>query len=189
MFGEQSKENSQLDQENLLKKEAIPPPEEPKQIKLFKLEKQFKSGANWFYLIGGLSIVNSLLILSGKNLSFIIGLGATQLVDGMMLSIMEETGAPAFKYIGFGFDVIIAGIYVVIGFFANKQYKAAFILGMIFYVLDGLIFLLVMDILSIGFHVFVLLCIFVGLKKLMQLEKLRRVPQLAKPTTENTFGS
>ena len=189
MFGEQPKESGQLDQENLLKKEAIPPPEEPKQIKLFKLEKQFKAGANWFYLVAGLSIVNSLIFLSGSELSFLIGLGATQLVDGFMFGMAEELGRwDVLKYVAFGINVVIAGVYIAIGVFAIKGYKEAFIAGMIFYALDGLIFLLVKDFLSIGFHIFVLFCILGGLNALNKLEKMQRESQPVSTTMEERFG-
>ena len=39
-----------------------------------RLENQFKSGAGWFFIIAGLSIVNSIIILSGGSWSFIVGL-------------------------------------------------------------------------------------------------------------------
>src|SRR4051794_33834386 len=41
------------------------------------LEKQIKSGADWFFWIAGLSLVNSFVALSGKGWGFILGLGIT----------------------------------------------------------------------------------------------------------------
>ena len=68
---------------------------------------QLKSGANWFYWIAGLSVVNSLIFAFGGHTSFIAGLGLTQLIDGI-------------------FDAVIAGfhvfalIYIVRGFIACR---------------------------------------------------------------------
>jgi hypothetical protein len=59
-------------------------------------------------------------------------------------------------------DVLAAGLFVLFGVFATKKRLWAFIVGLIVYALDGLIFLLAGDWLGVGFHVFALLCIFAG---------------------------
>jgi len=59
---------------------------------------------------------------------------------------------------------------VIFGYNANKFNKSAFIAGMIIYGLDTLIFFLVDDYLSIGFHVFALVMIFKGYKSLKELK-------------------
>ena len=136
-----------------------------------KIEKQFQSGAGWFFWIAGLSLVNSAILLSGSEWGFIIGLGITQIIDAFGLAIAEEVGL-AGKIIAFVFDVFAAGIFVLFGIFAKKKHKWAFIVGMILYALDGLIFLLVKDFLSIGFHIFALLCIYSGFKAIKKLKEI-----------------
>jgi hypothetical protein len=59
------------------------------------------------------------------------------------------------------------------GVFANKLHTWAFLVGMILYALDGLIFLLVGDWLSVGFHVFALFCIFGGFSATRRLKALQ----------------
>jgi hypothetical protein len=135
-----------------------------------KIENQFKAGANWFFWIAGLSLVNSVVLLAGSNWGFIIGLGITQFIDAIGLAIAEEVGI-AGKIIAFILDIVAAGIFVLFGVFARKKHSWAFIVGMVLYALDGLLFLLVKDILSIGFHIFALACIFSGLKALNKLEQ------------------
>src|SRR5262245_38242766 len=44
---------------------------------------QQRSGAQWFYWIAALSLVNSVLAIAGQDWRFIIGLGITQLVHEM----------------------------------------------------------------------------------------------------------
>ena len=55
---------------------------------------QLRSGANWFYWIAGLSVVNSLIFAFGGKVSFIAGLGLTQIVDGIFDAIVTA-GAPS----------------------------------------------------------------------------------------------
>ncbi|MCP4560303.1 MAG: hypothetical protein GY837_07230, partial [Bosea sp.] len=42
-----------------------------------KISMGFRSGANWFYWIAGLSIANSLVILFQGEWGFVVGLGIT----------------------------------------------------------------------------------------------------------------
>ena len=136
-------------------------------LELFKLEKSFKAGAGWFFWIAGLSLINSIIILSGKNWSFIVGLGITQVVD----MVAREIGAFG-KVAGLVLDVAAAGVFVVFGLLSYRRYSWAFVVGMVIYGLDGLIFLLAMDFLSLGFHAFALVCIFSGLRSLKKLKLL-----------------
>lgn len=139
-----------------------------------KLENQLKAGSGWFFWIAALSLVNSASMLAGSGWGFIIGLGITQVIDAIGVGLAEEIGM-AGKIVAFVFDIIAAGVFALFGVFAKKRYSWAFIVGMVLYALDGLIFLLVRDFLSVGFHVFALFCIFGGFKALRKLnEKQQR---------------
>jgi len=136
-----------------------------------KLEHQLKLGANWFYWIAGFSVVNSVLLFTGSNWGFVIGLGITQIISAIGAAAAEELGSIG-TVVAFIFTLITAGVFVLFGVFANKRYIWAFIVGMVLYALDGLLFLLIQDWLSIGFHVFALFCIYSGLKAYGELRKL-----------------
>ena len=123
------------------------------------MERQFKGGADWFFWIAALSLINTVIMLAGGNLNFVVGLGITQLVDG----IAGHFGGVA-KFIALGFDLFAACAFAGFGLLARKKYNWAFITGMILYAIDGLLFVLVFDLLAIGFHIFVLYCLFTGLK-------------------------
>ncbi len=140
------------------------------------LLKQHKSGYGWFFWIAALSIVNSAIVLAGAELSFIIGLGLTQLIDGISMGVVEEIGADSktvVSTIAFILDVIVAGSFAMWGVFAKKGFRWAYVVGMVLYAFDGLIFLLVMDVMSIGFHIFALVCLFKGFKACGELKKLK----------------
>jgi hypothetical protein len=141
--------------------------------KKLKIEGQFKGGANWFFWIAGLSLVNSIILFTGSEWGFIVGLGITRIIDVVGLVIAEEVGIVG-KILALFFDVIAAGIFVLFGVFSRKGYKWAFVVGMILYAMDGLIFLLVKDFLSIGFHVFALFCIYGGFKASRKLNEMGR---------------
>lgn len=127
-------------------------------------EAQLKSGASWFYWIAGLSLINSAVALSGSQWGFILGLGITQIIDLLGQSI--EGGGKAIILI---LDLIGAGMFVLFGVFAHKRHTWAFIVGMILYALDGVIFLILQDWLALGFHVFALFCLFRGFKACREL--------------------
>jgi hypothetical protein len=116
-----------------------------------KTESQFKSGANWFFWIAGLSLVNSIILLAGGSWNFIVGLGITQVID----AVAFPHGA-AGKIVALFADFIAAGIYIIFGVLARKGYGWVFILGMVLYGIDGLIFLAAKDILGFGFHLLAL---------------------------------
>jgi hypothetical protein len=143
-----------------------------------KLENRFKNGAGWFFWIAGLSLVNSIILLVGGNWNFLIGLGLTQLIAGIASEVAKkatyaDSGA-IIKFIAFAIDLLIAGVFVAFGVLARKGYRWSFLVGMILYTLDGAIFLLVPDFLSIGFHLFALFGIYGGLQAHIKLSEIKQ---------------
>ncbi len=102
--------------------------------------KQTQVGGDWFFWIAGFSIINSLLGIMGTGIHFVIGLGLTELFDAF-----GGRSGSAGKGAAFGLDLLAAGFYVLYGFFARKGARWAFVAGMIFYALDGLLLLSDLD--------------------------------------------
>ena len=133
----------------------------------YRLESQHKSGANWFYWIAGLSLVNTLLNLFGGQFSFLVGLGITQLVDGIVYAVSADVApdmALVVKIVGFIVNLAFAVLFVVLGVLARQRRKWAFIVGIALYALDGLLFIWVGDWWSFGFHLLALYGLYMGLK-------------------------
>src|SRR5690349_2688917 len=164
----------------------------------FALENRIRSGMNWFFWIAGLSLVNSVAYLFGNSLTFVIGLGITQLVDGFMYGMSSDfsTGGFLIRLIGLVIDLVIAGLFVAAGIWGRKRYRVPIIIGMVVYALDGLILLLFGDFYGAGFHAFALLGIGTGLRSISDLEALEkagdtasieslraRIPSLQPPVT------
>jgi len=124
------------------------------------LEKQLKGGGSWFYWIAGLTLVNSVMALSGSGTRFILGLGITQMFD----ELAQGMGSGAGLAVAVVLDLLAAAVFVFFGVFANKRHNWSFIVGMALYALDGLIYLIAQDWLGVGFHAFVLFCLFRGFK-------------------------
>jgi hypothetical protein len=139
-----------------------------------QLQNRAKSGANWFYWIAGASIVNTIIFLFDGNLNFIVGLGIVQVINGVAILIADQTGSTTAPKVGaLLVNLAISAIFLVIGYFAGKGMTWIFTVGIILYVLDGVIFLLFADWLSVGFHAFALIFIVRGL---MAANKLQKIP-------------
>lgn len=136
-------------------------------------ESRIKNSAQWFYWIAGLSLINTIILFTGGSLNFIFGLGITQVIDSLAYYMLQDIGN-VITYIAVGADVFIACIFILIGKLAAKRLKWAFITGIVLYALDGAIFLLWADYLSIGFHVWALYSIYLGIPAMKQLTETER---------------
>jgi len=157
------------------------PPQQAAAMEMATQTAAFKRGANWFYWIAGLSVVNSVISLLQGGMGFIFGLGVTQVVDAIGVAIVQEQGDDTglIRIIALGVSVFVAGFFVLFGWLANRGAGWAFLIGMFLYALDGLLFLWVQDWLSLGFHVFALYCMFNGLTALRKLKLI--VPPAESP--------
>jgi hypothetical protein len=130
-----------------------------------------QSGARWFFWIAALSLINSIVSLANGHWNFLAGLGITQVISGLAIGLSEQLGTIA-TVIAVALNLTVALVFVVFGLLAQKRHTWAFILGMVVYGLDGLIFLLVQDWLAIAFHAFVLYSLYRGLAANMKLSGL-----------------
>ncbi len=138
------------------------------------LKHNIKNGANNFYWIAGMSVLNSLISTFEGGITFVIGLGTTQLVDAFAMLFAQDVPEAAiiFKGIGIGISIVISAIFAIFGLFAIKAKRWAFITGMILYALDGVLLLLFQDWFGALFHLIFLWGLWKGLQALNQLQKL-----------------
>jgi len=138
-------------------------------------ENNFKSGANWFYWIAGLSLVNSILIFAGAGWGFVVGLGVTQIIDAIAYAIGHTYGTTIPLYLAFVADTLVAGSFIFIGYMARQRKNLAFIAGMALYAADGTLFLMTLDVLGIGFHLLALIFIYRGYQALSKMEQAEKL--------------
>lgn len=141
------------------------------------------TGANWFYWVAGLSLVNSAIGLFGGGMYFVVGLAITIIVDLNAAAIAADMaeGAVIVKAITIGFDLFVAAVLCGFGFLSRKRILPVFAIGMVLYLLDGLIFLAYQDWMSAAFHAFALYSMGNGLMAYRKLNQLRS--QFATKTT------
>ncbi len=130
-------------------------------------------GARWYYWIAALSIVNTIISYFKGDVSFIIGLGITQIGDGLVAKEIGDASTIT-PIIGWIIIIVPTIFYFLMGFFAIQKKSWAFITGMIFYFIDALIFLMGPDYFSIAFHAYALYRIFNGLKACKQFNNLNQ---------------
>ena len=135
-----------------------------------RAEQIVKNGAGWFLAIAGLSVLNSVLTISGGNFHFIFGLGVTEIVD----QVGRQTGVTG-STLGLIVNLFIAGVFVLFWKFARTGAKWAFLAGIALYLIDGLILIPFKDFLGVAFHAYALFRIYQGLQGIPALENLRRM--------------
>ena len=143
----------------------------PDEATAVELRQHADSGAGWFFWIAGLSLVTSVISLTGGQWGFAISLGFMQIADAIAAALADELGVAA-KAAAFGFDVIAAGVFVLFGVLARRRQNWAYLAGIVVYVADALIFLLAEDWVGLGFHGFALFFMIRGLRASFALAKL-----------------
>jgi hypothetical protein len=123
---------------------------------------QLKGGANWFYWIAGLSLVNSAIFAFGGQVSFISGLAFTQIIDAIADAAAAQGAVSSVRAVAVVIDLMVMALFGLIGYYANKAINAVFIGGMIIYIVDALLWLWLESLFAFGFHVFALIMIFRG---------------------------
>jgi len=133
------------------------------------LTDDIQKAANWFFWIAGLSIINSLIFYISTGMYFVVGLGITQFIDGFISGLMNSP-----SWIALIPNLMVAGFFIFIGYRARKYSKWAFIIGVIIYTLDALLYLYFREWLAVGFHVFALVMISNGFFKVFEYDKACR---------------
>jgi hypothetical protein len=142
---------------------------------LAQLHARGTSGAGWFYWIAALSLVNSVILLSGGDRHFVVGLGVTLVADVVAKEVANQNPeiATVAKGIAFGFDLFVAAIVCLFGWLSRRPILPIFVVGMILYLLDGLIYLLAGEWMSVGFHAFVLLGMWSGFSAYREMKQIK----------------
>jgi hypothetical protein len=133
------------------------------QINLDESVEAVRRAAYWFFGIAILSVVNS--FLASKGTYFILGLGFSQILDGISIQLTGE--------VNFFLSLIPPLIIALMGYFAMRCNRWAFIVGAVIYALDALLFLFYGEWLAFGFHAFVLYKLWNGFNTISEYEALK----------------
>lgn len=102
-----------------------------------------QSAGRWFYWIVGLSVINTIMSMSGSNTSFVMGLAMTAVSD----ALFSDT-----KVVAFVIDAIVLAFFAFVGMQAVRGRLWAFYLGVVVYAIDALIYLAFGDWMPVAFH-------------------------------------
>jgi hypothetical protein len=134
---------------------------------------RIKMAAICFYLIAGVSAIETTIFWTGTHINFFDSLGITQWIDlfskGLMHQMTRLVIIP--QIAAFTLDIIIALCFVMLGYFAHKGKLLAFVIGTVVYALDMLIVIRFFDLLSTAFHLAVLYGFYLGLRTLIEKQK------------------
>lgn len=164
---------------------ATPPAPDANQMlliqKKLKLESSIKNGVGWFFWIGGLSILNTIIFFFNGSITFTVGLGVTQIIDGFSYGLAQNAGAneTLVRIIGLALDLAIAALFIAAGVLGIKRQRWAIIAGMALYALDTIIFVAFKEWLGVVFHVVALAGLWGGLNAINQLKKMEESSPLA----------
>jgi len=121
-------------------------------------------GANWLFLIGGLSVVNTVSLISGSQWLFLGGLGVTELAAAIAMQFGTRG-----QLIGLFVNLWATAFFVFLGVYARKGQKWAFITGMALYAADALVVLLLQQWIMLLFHAFVFFRLYQGFSSSSEL--------------------
>lgn len=122
-----------------------------------------RAGGNWFYWIGGLSLVNAVVWALGMDWGFALGLAIAGFFHGIGIGIAGEDAAG--RWLGFALQLIPIGATLALGFLAgHKRQRWAFGVGMVGFALDGLLYLLAFSLVGIVIHGYALFAMFKGFR-------------------------
>ncbi len=138
--------------------------------------RRVRRGAQWLMWVGALSLVNSGGQLIGQTWTFVVGLGATRLLDSLAAAAgtgMEPEAASTLMVGAAGADLLIAGLFALCGWLGRRGRPWLLVVGTALYICDTALLGLRGDWLSAAFHVYALVWMLDGLRSRRTLDRLR----------------
>lgn len=142
-------------------------------VRHLQLSQKYRSGVQWFYWIAALTLVTSVISLAGGGWRFFLSLGVTQLIDAIAVELSASLGN-ATKIIAIVLDIFAIAVFAAVGWLASKRQMWAYVVGMVLFLLDGLVSLVFGDWLGVIVHAIVLFVMFRGFKSGLDLSALER---------------
>lgn len=111
------------------------------------------NAGRWFWWVAGFSLINSIVHFAQGGINFVIGLGITQVFETLF------SDRPA---VSIFLDLSLVGFFWLVGTYAQRGVLAAFVIGIIVYLLDAGIYAYANDWIPVAFHAYVLYCLSKG---------------------------
>jgi hypothetical protein len=115
-------------------------------------------GADWFFWLAILSVINSLIVFYYQIPNTPIALGLTQWLDGTSGAFNGSMSSSELVI-----NLLIAGVLAAFGYLARRGSDIAFVLGMFVYLMDAFLMIGLRDFFGFGVHLIALFFLFKGL--------------------------
>lgn len=123
-------------------------------------------GASWFLLIGIISMLNIMFFATKQDVQFILGLGINYIILGVADGIKQSLGLNLFP-IAYVLTFLISTVFLFIWKKSKSESKTVYLIGLILYGLDSLIFVFSKEWWNLGFHIFAFLLLASGYNALI----------------------
>lgn len=115
-------------------------------------------GADWFFWLAILSVINSLIVYFYNTPNTPIALGITQWVDGTSSGFNSSLTTSSLIT-----NILIAGALAMFGLIARRGSDIAFVVGIFLYLIDAFLTIGVKDFFGFGVHLIALFFLVKGL--------------------------
>ena len=115
-------------------------------------------GANWFFWLAILSVINTLIVYRYQTPNTPIALAITQWLDGTSSGLNPTMSTRSMLI-----NLLIAGLLAGFGVLARRGSDLAFVVGIFLYVIDAMLAIGLRDVFGFGVHLLGLFFLFKGL--------------------------
>lgn len=115
-------------------------------------------GANWFFWLAILSVINTLIVYQYQTPNTPIALAITQWLDGTSAGLNPTMSTQSLIT-----NLLIAGVLAGFGLLARRGSDLAFVVGIFLYVIDAMLAIGLRDVFGFGVHLIGLFFLFKGL--------------------------
>ena len=120
------------------------------------------NGANWFFWLAILSVINTLVVYFGRLDNTPLAFGVTQWLDGSAGTLASRVASP-FSLTGVAVDLLLAVMFAAFGYFARRGNDSVYLFGILLYAVDALLSLGLKDFWGFSVHLVGLFFLFRGL--------------------------
>ena len=144
-----------------------------------RLQAAARRGADWFFWIAGLSVINSVVsLINVHGMLPYIFFSPQLLGNNLASSIVQLLGignwGPGLNLVVQGFSLLLAALFAGLGLLARRQKRWAVMAGLALYAADSVLMLIYGDLLGIAIHGLALWGLWRGLHALNQLARLAK---------------
>ena len=115
-------------------------------------------GANWFFWLAILSVINSLIVYQYQIPNMPIALAITQWLDGTSAGLNPTMSSSSLII-----NLLLAGVLAAFGLLARRGSDMAFVVGIFLYIVDAMLMIGLRDVFGFGVHLIGLFFLVKGL--------------------------